>query len=83
VIGIAMYLAIVAVERLVIPWHASMRGGERRRRSNTWVTQIPALAATASFAFAACSGGGASTAPSSAATAAAPALPQAPRQRGR
>ncbi|MEA2611636.1 MAG: NitT/TauT family transport system permease protein [Chloroflexota bacterium] len=25
--GIAMYLAIVAVERLVIPWHASMRGG--------------------------------------------------------
>ena len=27
VTGIAMYLAIVAVERLVIPWHASMRGG--------------------------------------------------------
>ena len=26
-VGIAMYLAIVAVERLVIPWHASMRGG--------------------------------------------------------
>jgi NitT/TauT family transport system permease protein len=25
--GIVMYLAIVAVERLVIPWHASMRGG--------------------------------------------------------
>jgi NitT/TauT family transport system permease protein len=25
--GIAMYIAIVAVERLVIPWHASMRGG--------------------------------------------------------
>ena len=25
--GIAMYLAIVVVERLVIPWHASMRGG--------------------------------------------------------
>jgi NitT/TauT family transport system permease protein len=25
--GIAMYLAVVAVERLVIPWHASMRGG--------------------------------------------------------
>ena len=25
--GIALYLAIVVVERLVIPWHASMRGG--------------------------------------------------------
>ena len=25
--GIAMYLVIVAAERLVIPWHASMRGG--------------------------------------------------------
>jgi NitT/TauT family transport system permease protein len=25
--GIAMYIVIVAVERLVIPWHASMRGG--------------------------------------------------------
>lgn len=25
--GIAMYLAVVVVERLVIPWHASMRGG--------------------------------------------------------
>ena len=27
VTGIALYLAIVAVERMVIPWHASMRGG--------------------------------------------------------
>jgi NitT/TauT family transport system permease protein len=26
--GIAFYLAIVAIERLVIPWHASLRGGE-------------------------------------------------------
>ncbi len=27
VTGIATYLAVVAIERLVIPWHASMRGG--------------------------------------------------------
>lgn len=27
VTGIALYLAIVAAERIVIPWHASMRGG--------------------------------------------------------
>jgi NitT/TauT family transport system permease protein len=26
--GIAFYLAIVAIERLVIPWHASMRGSD-------------------------------------------------------
>jgi NitT/TauT family transport system permease protein len=26
--GIAMYLAIVAIERLIIPWHASIRGQE-------------------------------------------------------
>ncbi len=25
--GIAMYLVVAGVERLVIPWHASMRGG--------------------------------------------------------
>jgi NitT/TauT family transport system permease protein len=25
-IGVAMYLAVVAIERLVIPWHASVRG---------------------------------------------------------
>lgn len=28
-IGIAFYLAIVAVERMVMPWHASQRGDER------------------------------------------------------
>ena len=26
--GICFYLVIVAIERLVIPWHASMRAGE-------------------------------------------------------
>ena len=26
--GIFFYLVIVAIERLVIPWHASMRAGE-------------------------------------------------------
>jgi ABC-type nitrate/sulfonate/bicarbonate transport system permease component len=27
VTGIVLYLIVVAVERVVIPWHASMRGG--------------------------------------------------------
>jgi len=29
VVGITFYLVIVAVERVVIPWHASLRAGER------------------------------------------------------
>jgi ABC-type nitrate/sulfonate/bicarbonate transport system permease component len=30
VAGIALYLVVVGIERVVIPWHASVRGEEAR-----------------------------------------------------
>ena len=57
--GIALYLAIVALERLVMPWHASMRSwGNVGGGARAWVTpQIYRAGRDGQLRIAACSGG--------------------------